>query len=75
MTHEEQIRIFRKGFPQLDIVEAAAVGHGIDSPDEKRLKEYIDYNKEAKVDGRCKFVPASGAASRMFKDVFAHKES
>ena len=75
MTHEEQIKIFKKGFPQLDIVEPASVSHGIEAPDEKKLQEYIDYDQKAKVDGRCKFVPASGAASRMFKDIFAHKES
>ena len=73
MTREEQIEIFKKGFPQLDIVSAAGVGHGIERPDEDRLSEYISYAGSAEVHGKCKFVPASGAASRMFKDVFAHK--
>lgn len=73
MTQEQQIDIFKRGFPQLDIVEAASVGNGIDRPTDKELNEYIEYNDEAMVDGRCKFVPASGAASRMFKDVYALK--
>ena len=75
MTQEEQINIFKTGFPQLEIVEAATSGHGIDVPTEEEIDEYVNYNENAQVNGRCKFVPASGAASRMFKDVFAHKES
>lgn len=73
MTQDEQINIFKKGFPQLDIVQAAEVGLGIERADENKLNEYIDYNGTASVKGRCKFTPASGAASRMFKDVYAHK--
>ncbi len=73
MTRDEQINIFKTGFPQLDIVEAASAGNGIDCPTEEEIDEYIEYNDAASVNGRCKFVPASGAASRMFKDIFAHK--
>ena len=73
MTHEEQIQIFRHGFPQLDIVAAASVNKGISTLDLQQEQECIDYNSKATVSGRCKFVPASGAASRMFKDIFAHK--
>ncbi len=74
MTQEEQIKRFKEGFPALDIVEPATVGRGIESLDEKALAESIHYSETAYVKGRCKFVPASGAASRMFKDVFAHQE-
>ncbi len=73
MTRDEQINIFKTGFPELDIVGAASVGNGIDRPTDEETDEYIEYNDAASVDGRCKFVPASGAASRMFKDIFAHK--
>ena len=52
MTQEQQIDIFKKGFPQLDIVEAASVGNGIDRPTDEELNEYIEYNDEAMVDGR-----------------------
>ena len=73
MTQKEQIERFKEGFPSLDIVAAATVGRGIVRLDDKQLKEASDYCDTAEVAGKCKFVPASGAASRMFKDVFAHK--
>ena len=73
MTQEEQIARFKEGFPALDIVAAATPERGITRLDEAGLKEAVDYTQKAHVAGRCKFVPASGAASRMFKDVFAHK--
>lgn len=75
MTQEEQIEIFKNGFPELDIVGAAGIGHGIEKAGEKKIQEYVAYCDSAAVDGKRKFVPASGAASRMFKDIFAHKES
>ena len=73
MTQKEQIERFKEGFPSMNIVAAATVGRGIVRLDEKQLKEASDYCDTAQVAGKCKFVPASGAASRMFKDVFAHK--
>ena len=73
MTQKEQIERFKEGFPSLNIVAAATVGRGIVRLDDKQLKEASDYCDTAEVAGKCKFVPASGAASRMFKDVFAHK--
>lgn len=68
---EAQIERFRKGFPWLDIVAAATPGNGIEVLGEKEQKEAVDYFSKAEVRGKCKFVPASGAASRMFKDIFA----
>lgn len=73
MTQKEQIERFKEGFPSLKIEAAATIGRGIVRLDEKQLKEASDYCDTAEVAGKCKFVPASGAASRMFKDVFAHK--
>lgn len=73
MTQKEQIERFKEGFPSLNIVSAATIGRGIVRLDEAGLKEASDYCDTAQVAGKCKFVPASGAASRMFKDVFAHK--
>lgn len=74
MTQQEQIARFKEGFPSLDIKAAATPGCGIKQLSADELKEAVDYCDTADVAGRCKFVPASGAASRMFKDVFAHKE-
>ncbi len=73
MTQKEQIARFKKGFPSLDIVRAATPGDGITILDGKGLDEAAAYAKTASAEGRCKFVPASGAASRMFKDIFAAK--
>lgn len=73
MTDQEQIKRFREGFPQLNIESAATVGHGIVRYSEEQAAEAASYADSASVDGKCKFVPASGAASRMFKDIFARK--
>ena len=70
-----QIERFRKGFPWLRIIAPASPGHGIEVLDEARQEEAVRYAETAEVQGRCKFVPASGAASRMFKDVFAGMEA
>ena len=66
-----QIERFRKGFPWLRIVAPATPGRGIEVLTEKQQEEAVRYADTAEVKGRCKFVPASGAASRMFKDIFA----
>ena len=66
-----QVERFRKGFPWLDIVAAATPGKGIEVLNEEQQKAAAAYADEAEVAGKCKFVPASGAASRMFKDIFA----
>ena len=71
VTMNAQIERFRKGFPRLRIVAPATPGHGIEVLSPEQQDEAVRYADEAKVDGRCKFVPASGAASRMFKDIFA----
>ncbi len=70
-TMNAQIERFRKGFPWLKIDAPATPGHGIERLSEERQDEAVRYADEAEVAGRCKFVPASGAASRMFKDIFA----
>lgn len=68
---ESQVERFKKGFPWLDIVAPATPERGIEVLDGEVLEEAAAYASEASVNGRCKFVPASGAASRMFKDIFA----
>lgn len=71
----EQLAAFRRGFPFLDLEAAASVDNGgILSVGEAAQKAFLAawdaYTADA--DHRVvKFVPASGAASRMFKDVFA----
>ena len=67
-----QLKEFETGFPFLRLEAAASIGHGIVAPDEAERKQYIDAWNAYKAEGRkiVKFVPASGAASRMFKDMF-----
>lgn len=68
----KQIENFRKGFPYLRIEEAASVGNGIIQLDAERLKKNQERYEEKIKSGLkpLKFVPASGAASRMFKALF-----
>lgn len=68
---ESQVERFRKGFPWMKIVSAATPRRGICVLDEKGMEEAAAYCDRAEVRGKCKFVPASGAASRMFKDIFS----
>ena len=66
-----QVERFRKGFPWLDIVAPATPGNGICVLTAEEAEKAAAYADSAEVSGKCKFVPASGAASRMFKDIFA----
>ncbi|MGN0086552.1 MAG: DUF4301 family protein [Alloprevotella sp.] len=69
-----QLECFKQGFPYLRLSSAAGVGKGILAPRKEEADEALnaweDYRQES---GHriVKFVPASGAASRMFKDLFA----
>ena len=69
---EAQLECFRKGFDFLKLKGAASVGEGIIAPSDDEAEAYIQAWNDYKVEGHCitKFVPASGAASRMFKNVF-----
>lgn len=69
----EQLHQFQTGFPFLRLEAAASIGNGIMSPTEDERREYVELWKSYKQEGHSivKFVPASGAASRMFKDMFA----
>lgn len=68
---EHQIENFRKGFPSLQVVSAASPADGITILTAEQAEAYA-----AKFDNRdssvtvAKFVPASGAATRMFKELF-----
>ena len=69
---KNQLEDFKKGFPFLKIDAAASVGNGVVAPADDMRKQYIEAWNNYKAEGRkiVKFVPASGAASRMFKDMF-----
>lgn len=70
-TVEAQVERFKKGFPWMDIVGPATPERGIKVMSEEEADKAVAYCDNASVAGKCKFVPASGAASRMFKDIFA----
>lgn len=74
-TIESQLVHFRKGFPPV-ILEAPAVpGNGIIQPTDEESDRFIAKYESAREKLKIvKFVPASGAASRMFKDLFGFLE-
>lgn len=74
-TIEKQIQNFRTGFPYIKAVKAATIGDGIIKLTEEELNKYVSYfDSQASKKSMLKFVPASGAASRMFKSLYAAKE-
>ena len=68
-TLQTQLENFKKGFPYLTIEAAATPAKGIKVLSDDEQAKYIaaaeNYGGNV-----CKFVPASGAATRMFKDLF-----
>jgi len=70
----EQLNRFIEGFPFLVIKAAATEGNGIVKLTDAETDEYIaKWDAYTHGGGKriAKFVPASGAASRMFKDLYA----
>ncbi len=71
-TVEAQLERFKKGFPHTRIEKAAVPGRGIIQMSESEINQLVsNYEKQQKQLKILKFVPASGAASRMFKDLYA----
>jgi hypothetical protein len=70
---ESQLNEFKTGFPFLKLESAAGIGNGIIAPSEAERQQLVSAWEAYKASGKkvVKFVPASGAASRMFKDMFA----
>ena len=70
---EQQVENFKKGFPFIDLVDAATVKNGIKVFTEAEIDKLQKfYNKNFGDYEVLKFVPASGAASRMFKTLFEY---
>jgi hypothetical protein len=69
----KEIECYKSGFPFLKIISPATADRGIRVLNQEEQsdaeKRYINYDGVP-----CKFVPASGAASRMFKDLFDAKK-
>ncbi len=68
---EQQIKHFEEGFPSLPVLRAASVGDGILRLSDEGL-DTAEQSYQARLDSLkvVKFVPASGAATRMFKELF-----
>lgn len=64
----EQIRKFKKGMAFTKIIKPCTIKDGIRVLDATDIEKYVEVFTDAQNNGRSmKFVPASGAASRMFK--------
>jgi len=69
---KKQINQFIKGFKFTNIIAPATIGNGILKAEESDINNFIyEYEKNKSTEKPVKFVPASGAASRMFKTLFA----
>lgn len=69
---ERQLQIFKKGIPFAKIVEAASAENGIEVLSENEQQKLVSFFEAKKNQLELlKFVPASGAATRMFK--FLHQ--
>lgn len=69
----EQLKTFKTGFPYLKLDAAATPERGVLCPSDEEVEAYTGKWAEF-CSGKktvLKFVPASGAASRMFKDLFS----
>jgi len=73
---EDQIQNFKTSFPFIKLKDAATPGKGLKTFKPEEVKELINIYAEAiEEKSILKFVPASGAASRMFKHLFEFKEN
>jgi hypothetical protein len=69
---EKQLQYFREGFPFLPIARPATPGDGILRPKSETEEDFIKlYESKLGEESILKFVPASGAATRMFKDLYS----
>lgn len=73
---QKQLKTFEEGIPSVSLEKAAVVGDGIlrldGEQEETLIKKFEDTAQDLEL---LKFVPASGAASRMFKACFNFLES
>ncbi|MBC3845514.1 DUF4301 family protein [Winogradskyella echinorum] len=68
---ESQIELFKNGIPFTNIAEAATINNGITALDDNLIREATEHFEAHRNEKKLiKFVPASGAATRMFKFLF-----
>jgi hypothetical protein len=72
---QDQIQNFIDGFPFMRVDRPATVNDGILKLSEEEFEKAVSYYEDTIGEYKIiKFVPASGAASRMFKDLFSFME-
>jgi hypothetical protein len=68
---KDQIELFKTGIPFVNLKEAATIGNGILKLDHTQEQHFINvFEQKRNGNSITKFVPASGAATRMFKFLF-----
>ena len=71
----KQVELFKTGIPFTNISEAATINNGILVLNDTSIKEFVEiFETEKDNKSLLKFVPASGAATRMFKFLFQFVE-
>lgn len=74
-TVYQQIKDFKEGFPFMQLQKAATLNDGVLKLSDEELEKYTAlYEKKVAKLTPLKFVPASGAATRMFKSLFSFLE-
>jgi hypothetical protein len=72
----QQVGYFENGFPWMALEKSATVGDGIVRFSEVELADFVGlFEQERSALSILKMVPASGAATRMFKSLFEHLTS
>ena len=72
---DRQINQFKSGFPYSDLTAPATTENGIVKFNEADIKELIkQFDEDKQYYDILKFIPASGAASRMFKNIYSFVE-
>ena len=71
-----QLQRFEKGFPYLKLLRAATIDDGIIKLSQTQINKLVEQYDELTADSKIlKFIPASGAATRMFKDLFYFRDN
>ena len=74
-TVYQQINDFKEGFPFMQLQKAATLNDGVMKLTDEQLESFtVLYEKKVSKLVPLKFVPASGAATRMFKSLFSFLE-
>lgn len=73
---KKQLSNYKTGFPFVELLAPATTRHGITQLTTRRMDEMVSIFEDFASENRItKFVPASGAASRMFKNLFEFRNA